>query len=112
MQIQFIILMQLLGLICLFIGYGKKSAIFTAFGAILFGILAFGYYNVEETLLVSNNATIIETSNTTNTINYNYEVLTKQYKEMPMVALNIGLMGLAMLIFYSDTFGNGFRPGE
>jgi hypothetical protein len=112
MQIEFIIILQILGLISLIYGHSKKASLFTVFGAVVFGILAISYFNVEKTILVSDSTTISYDNDSSDLVNYTYREEVKQFSEIPMAFLNVGLIGVALLFFYMDTFSEGFDIGE
>ncbi len=63
-----------------------KASIFWVLSAVLFGILAMASYGIEVTLDTS----ILAVSQT------------------PLAWLNWGFMGIVMLMFFADTFDNGF----
>jgi len=106
MQLEFIIILQILAVCSLMYGYLRKQPLFTVFAAVLFGILAIGYFNVEQTILVNNQTIINYSSATIDLVDYSYTQQTKQYSEAALAFLNMGFCGFSVFFFFTDVFYN------
>lgn len=101
MLLEMYITLQILGIICFGIGFFRKSEWFWSFAIILFAVLIFASYNIEQNVSVVTNQSM-----TGNQIFYSYDIVSKHVVDKTYSYLNMGFFGLSLILFFFDLFIN------
>jgi len=104
MLIEFLVIIQILAFVMLFVSFGNGGTMSWALAIVLFAIVAITFYNVEVTkvLTTSINETLVNASFTRTSLGYT--IYNQQSKDIPMAYLNMGLSGFCVIFLLLEIF--------
>ena len=101
MLIELYMLLEVVALVCFAVGFFRKNEWFWAIAMVLTGTLFFASYNIEQSVSVVSNQTQIGS-----TIIYGHEIITQPVQDQAYSYFNLGLFGVAFVLFIYDVFMN------
>jgi len=101
MLLELFLLLEVAALVCFGIGFFRKNEWFWALSLIIFGILVFASYNIEQSVSVVSNQTMVG-----NTIFYGHEVITQPVTDKTYSYFNLGIFLISLVLFLFDLFMN------
>lgn len=101
MLLEMYLFLESMAIVAFGIAFFRKNEWFWSFALIIFGVLIFASYNIEQNVGVINNQTMVG-----NSIFYSNSIMTKQVVDTSYSYLNMGFFSLTLLLFMFDLFNN------